>query len=181
MAVWSHAIHRPSTRLVNFDPAYLNIVAAGVRSVFSRSGSFLVQPHFFGLFTSCAFICCWFAGAPVWPSEVIVQNRSLVEASELLINLPVSIQQPEGARRVNHYRLSYRHMRSSGWWAEQWVHVPLQLSAESGQRFRLAGLRANTEYQLRIQAVDHRGVVSLPSASVVVATRHQGEKSGHGH
>ena len=40
MAVWSHAIHRPSTQWPNFDPAYLNIVAAGVRSVFSRSGSF---------------------------------------------------------------------------------------------------------------------------------------------
>ena len=40
MAVWSHAIHRPSTQWPNFDPAYLNIVAAGVRSVFSRSSSY---------------------------------------------------------------------------------------------------------------------------------------------
>ena len=42
MAVWSLAIHRPSTQWPNFDPAYLNIVAAGVRSVFSRSGSFTI-------------------------------------------------------------------------------------------------------------------------------------------
>ena len=41
MAVWSHAIHRASTHRPNFDPAYHNIVAAGVRSVFSRSGSFV--------------------------------------------------------------------------------------------------------------------------------------------
>ena len=41
MAVWSHAIHRPSTHRPNFDPAYHNIVAAGVRSVFSRSGSYV--------------------------------------------------------------------------------------------------------------------------------------------
>ena len=40
MAVWSHAIHRPGTHRPNVDPAYLNIVAAGVRSVFSWSGSF---------------------------------------------------------------------------------------------------------------------------------------------
>ena len=33
-------MQRPSTQWPNFDPAYLNIVAAGIRSVFSRSGSF---------------------------------------------------------------------------------------------------------------------------------------------
>ena len=42
MAVWSHSIHRPSTHRPNFDPAYLKIVAAGVRSVFSWSGSYVL-------------------------------------------------------------------------------------------------------------------------------------------
>ena len=43
MAVWSHAIHRPSIQWPNFDPA--QHVTAGVRSVFSRSGSFARQRH----------------------------------------------------------------------------------------------------------------------------------------
>ena len=41
MAVWSHTIHRPSAQWSNFDPAYLNIAAAGIRSVYLWSGSFI--------------------------------------------------------------------------------------------------------------------------------------------
>ena len=47
MAVWSHAIHRPSIQQPDFDSAYLNIATAGVRSVFSWSGSYhLLEENF---------------------------------------------------------------------------------------------------------------------------------------
>ena len=51
MAVWSYAIYRPSTQRPNFDPAYLDIVAAGVRSVFSQSGSFCFRKRFVVFFS----------------------------------------------------------------------------------------------------------------------------------
>lgn len=108
----------------------------------------------------------------------MVSDRMTVSPTELLVNLPVASQQPGGVLDVDHYKLSYRPMLPSGWWAEWWREFVNELPVGNGdeqKRFRFSGLLPSSRYQLRVRAYNKDGVASWPSAPVVAITRSRGE------